>query len=135
MSLIEWNDSFSVGIPSIDEQHMKLVNILNALQTAVDGGEADAVLNEIFEGLVTYTEKHFAYEEELFAAHHYPQGEAHSREHTVLRDQAMTLRKRFEAGEGYVSDSLIDFLKLWLNEHIQGSDKRYSDYLIEQGVR
>ena len=134
MPLIEWNDSFSVGIPSIDEQHKRLVNMLNALQDAISEERGEKVLYEIFEGLVVYTEKHFSYEEQLLVDHQYPEAEKHRREHAVLYEQAATLRKRFESGEGYISESLIEFLKLWLNEHIQGSDKRYSAYLIAQGV-
>ena len=33
---VEWKDSYSVGIESIDLQHQKLLNLINQLQTAVD---------------------------------------------------------------------------------------------------
>ena len=33
---LEWKDDYNVGIDSIDQQHRKLVNLINQLQTAVD---------------------------------------------------------------------------------------------------
>jgi len=33
---VEWKDEYSVGIDSIDQQHKKLLNLINQLQTAVD---------------------------------------------------------------------------------------------------
>ncbi len=35
MSLMEWNEKLSVGVPSIDEQHKKLVAMLNELYDAM----------------------------------------------------------------------------------------------------
>jgi len=31
---VEWKDEYSVGIDSIDQQHKKLLNLINQLQTA-----------------------------------------------------------------------------------------------------
>ena len=33
---ITWRDEYSVGIDSIDQQHKKLINLINQLTTAVD---------------------------------------------------------------------------------------------------
>ncbi len=134
MLLIDWNDHFSVGIPSIDEQHKKLVNMINALHAAIEQDQGEDALNDIFDGLAVYIEKHFSYEEGLFAEHGFPDEEAHRREHEILTEQVETLRKRFEAEEGMITVALLEFLKNWLQNHILDSDKRYSSFLQEKGV-
>lgn len=133
--MIEWSDSLSLGIESIDDQHRKLVNMINALQEAIDQAETDQVLIDIFDGLAVYTDKHFSYEEQLFEAHGYHEHEAHQREHKVLRDQVLTLKRRFESGELLVTDALMEFLVNWLEEHIQGSDRQYVEFLKNHGVQ
>ncbi len=77
MPLIQWSDNLSVGIASIDEQHKKLLNMINVLSDALANGQANEVLVQIFDGLAVYTVKHFAYEEELFSKYGYEESEAH----------------------------------------------------------
>ena len=72
MPLIEWTDELSVGIESIDEQHKKLVNMINALNDAMLTNSSNELLGTIFTGLAAYTQKHFAYEENMFAEYNYP---------------------------------------------------------------
>jgi hemerythrin len=134
MPLLTWNDELSVRIPSIDEQHKKLVNMLNALSDAVDRGDADAVLAKIFDGLVVYTAKHFGYEEELFAKHGYPSTQAHVKEHEALKGQALDLKAKMDAGDFMVGVEVLAFLKDWLTNHIMKSDRAYSQHLINHGV-
>lgn len=132
MALVEWSEEFSVGIESIDEQHKKLLNMLNALQFAVEQGKEESILHEIFVGLALYTQKHFDYEEQLLASHGYDEFESHKREHEILKVQVKTLQHRFESKEGVITGALIDFLKEWWTEHIQGSDQKYSAYMQER---
>ncbi len=40
MALMTWNDSFSVGIKTIDDQHIVLVETLNDLHAAMMKGQA-----------------------------------------------------------------------------------------------
>lgn len=134
MALMEWSEAFSVGVASIDEQHKKLINMLNALQFAVEQGQEGEVLHEIFEGLVLYTQKHFSFEEQLLDEHGYAQAEEHKREHKVLKDQVMILQQRFEAGEGMLSDALLEFLRQWLSDHIQGADRDLGVHLQSRKV-
>ncbi|NJM14282.1 MAG: hypothetical protein HC896_01855 [Bacteroidales bacterium] len=39
MSLITWNEKYSVGIKEIDNQHVNLVNIINELHDAMLKGK------------------------------------------------------------------------------------------------
>jgi hemerythrin-like metal-binding protein len=134
MPLLSWRDDLGVGVASIDEQHKKLVNMLNALNDAVERGDADSVLAKIFEGLVLYTPKHFGYEEELIANYGYPDTEAHVKEHEALQGQALDLKAKMDAGDFMVGVEVLAFLKDWLTNHILKSDKGYSQHLVSHGV-
>ena len=134
MSLIQWSDQLSVGIPSIDEQHQKLVNMANTLNDALTAGQANEVLEKVFRGLVVYTQKHFGYEEELFAKHGYPASDAHRAEHDALRRQVGELQAKLDGGNFMIGVEVMSFLKGWLTNHILKSDKAYTGFLTSKGV-
>ena len=115
MPLIEWTNELSVGINSIDEQHKKLVNMINALNDAMQTGGSNELLGKIFTGLAAYTQKHFAYEENMFAEFGYSDAEEHKRQHNELIAQVVELKERFmENPQGTISNDLMQFLKRWL---------------------
>ncbi|MBF0351471.1 MAG: hemerythrin family protein [SAR324 cluster bacterium] len=135
MSLLTWSEAFSVKINSIDEQHKKLINMINGLHDAMQLGDSKKVIEKILEGLAVYTVKHFGYEEELFRKYGYPQSEQHIREHQALVNQVVALQKRLSTEESFMLGvEILEFLKNWLINHIQGSDMKYSAFLVEKGV-
>ena len=133
--MFQWCDDYSVKVPSIDAQHRKLVEMLNELHDGMTTGKGAERLGTLLEGLVDYTVKHFAYEEQLFAEHGYPQAQAHISEHQRLVTQVADFKQKFEAGQAHINMQLMKFLKDWLIKHILGSDKAYSGYLVERGVK
>ena len=136
MPLIEWSAELSVGIDSIDEQHKKLVNMINALNDAMLTGSSNELLGKIFTGLAAYTQKHFAYEENMFAEYGYSNSEAHKRQHSELIAQVIELKESFiENPQGTISADLMLFLKRWLTNHIMRTDKEYSEFLRSKGVK
>ncbi len=135
MAFIEWSDRLSVGIPSIDTQHKQLVSIINKLYEAMSTGKANAIMGDLFNELVKYTQFHFANEENLFKTHGYPQAEQHKKEHAALVKQAAELQEKFKSGSVTISLTVANFLKDWLNNHIVVSDKAYAPYLIGKGVK
>lgn len=135
MSAIKWSEDFSVGISSIDEQHKVLLGFINDLNKAMAAGEATIIIGEILLGLSQYTQKHFKYEEELFARYGYPNSDSHIKEHQSLLKQVSSLKIKFESDiSGSLGLEIMQFLKTWLINHIQKSDKEYSNYLIAKGV-
>lgn len=135
VSLIEWSEALSVGIESIDEQHKKLVAIINELHVAMLDHSAKPALSRIFGELVEYTTSHFGHEERLFAELGYPQEGAHVAEHHRLAGRVMELKRDFDAGNTAVTLEVMRFLRQWLQDHIVGSDKKYGPFLKEKGVR
>ena len=135
MSLIEWSHQYSIGIPSIDNQHKKLIGYINSLHYAMANGETSNVLDGIFQGLRNYTQEHFSYEEQLFAQHDYPGLDEHQQEHQRLIERVKQFQFDFDQDEtGAISLELMQFLTHWLTHHILESDRDYAPFLIDKGV-
>ena len=68
-------------------------------------------------------------------AHGYADYQAHKAEHDELTKQVLDFQRRFQARSAGLSMELMAFLKNWLINHIQGSDKQYAPFLHGKGVR
>lgn len=134
LPLIEWNDSLSVDIDSIDEQHKKLVDILNSLHGSSASDADTEAVKKILNDLVEYTVYHFGFEEDLMRKHQYPDLENHLVAHQALVAQVGKFNEDFQAGRAKLSGELFKFLRSWLNGHIRGTDKRYSAHMKACGV-
>jgi hemerythrin-like metal-binding protein len=132
--LVDWSENYSVGISEIDEQHKKLVDIINDLFDAFLKQESQKIIGKIIEDLVEYTIYHFKSEEQFFEKHHYSGTEAHIAEHDAFTEQIRKFSEEFNAGKVTVSDEVMTYLKEWLIKHIIGSDKRYSYDFKRRGI-
>ncbi|WP_052464895.1 bacteriohemerythrin [Geoalkalibacter subterraneus] len=133
-SLIDWSDDLSVNIGVIDMQHKRLVEMINKLYHAMKTGKGDQVMGPLFVDLIEYTGKHFATEERFMKDKTYPDYESHKAEHEKLVARVLELKAKLEKGEKVFSSEVFNFLKGWLINHIQGTDKKYAPFLNERGV-
>ena len=129
----KWSPDYSVDIKTIDNQHQELVSILNHLFIAVSKRQADKEIAVILDDLVGYTKTHFALEERLMQQANYEDFEAHKLEHRKLLERLDQLTKKYLLEEKPIHFELLSFLKVWLKEHIKGSDKKYSAALRKKG--
>lgn len=134
MPLITWGPQLETGIASIDAQHKRLVDIINKFSDAVTEGRKNEELGAIFDELVAYTETHFTFEEKLMESHGYEEIVEHRREHRIFTDQIKMDRDNFKAGVWECEDRLMDYLRGWLVNHIQASDRAYVPTLTEAGA-
>ena len=135
MALIEWNDSLSVNVAEIDEQHKKLIGLINDLHAAMSAGKSNDMMGGILNELVEYTKYHFSSEEKYMDQFHYPGTLVHKKEHEGFVNKALEFKGNFESGNASISVDLLNFLKDWLINHIQGTDKRYSNFFNEKGLK
>lgn len=132
---VEWHDSYSVGIEAIDNDHKKLLNLINQLQTAAHYQTDPKYEREAFDALVDYTKTHFKREEELMETHGYPTYAAHKGEHEAMIAQVNEMLQRYQAKPHETIEEAVQFLKKWLVGHINGTDRGYSQFLRDKGVR
>ena len=135
MSLLTWNESYSVGVQTLDRQHVGLFNTLNELHAAMLKGEAKNMTGPLLRKLLTYTKEHFAAEEALMASAKYPKLAEHIAQHRDLTRQVNDYVSRFERGELTLSVHLLNFLRDWLTGHIQKTDRDYAPCLNDHGIR
>jgi len=135
MSIMVWSAKLSVGVERFDNEHKKLVGMLNGLHDEMLKGKANTVLGPLLSELVKYTQTHFANEESLFKNHHYPNALSHKLEHDQLRKKAMELEVGLKEGRINLSTETMKFLKDWLTNHILGTDMQYKEFLRSKGVK
>jgi hemerythrin len=123
MAVISWNDSLSVGVLAFDNQHRRLIAIINKLHDAMKDGRGKEVLDGIMLELVDYTVYHFLAEEKMFIDTGYPDYVAHKREH-----DAFTARVKAARGSATNATTLATLSQLtdWLRHHIMGVDRKYT---------
>jgi len=131
----KWKDEYSVGIDSIDKQHMKLLNLINSLQTAAQFSTGEVFEQEALDDLVLYTKTHFSYEEGLMEQHGYPEFESHRLQHQKMITKVEEVLAEYQQDKDTAMKNATIFLRDWLINHINGTDKQYSRFLIDKGVK
>jgi len=130
MELIQWDDGLSVGVPEIDEQHKKLIGFINNLvKCEVDSKAQDEQIQSVLSGLFNYTSYHFFAEEQIMEASEYPNYDKHKDEHAALTAEVIDYFDRYLGGDRDIRSRLYEFLKGWLLNHIQVTDKGLGNYL------
>jgi hemerythrin-like metal-binding protein len=135
MAIFAWNESYSVHIRQMDEQHQNLFEIINRLAEAMRSGKGDAIVRETVEHLAVYTRTHFLQEEALMRRAGYPGLAAHQEQHRKLMGDVEQYKRALEEGRSASPVSLLNFIRQWLAHHIRESDKAYSDHLNAKGVQ
>ncbi|MEW6536203.1 MAG: bacteriohemerythrin [Candidatus Auribacterota bacterium] len=134
MALITWSDELSVKIKEIDNQHKKLIDLINSLNDAMKVGKGKEVMDKILKELTSYTVTHFSNEEKYFDKYGYPDTKAHKETHTAFVNKMTEFKDKFEQGKLSLSIEVMNFLSDWLKKHIMGTDQKYSSFFNGKGL-
>ena len=132
--LIEWGQRYMLGINSIDQQHKRLVDLINELHYNFGTKVNKTVMHKVITELVEYTQYHFGYEEQIFDKIGYSDSANHIDQHRKFVETVSDFYKKFETEKDVLSMEIVDFLKNWLVSHILGSDRKYVSKLKEKGI-
>ena len=134
MAFFIWNESYSVKIARMDEQHKKLFSLLDELGTAMLAGTVRETFGKILRGLAEYAKTHFAQEELLLKQYGYPGYNWHKKLHEEFINQVESFQKEFDSGVALPIKVSV-YLRDWLSNHILKVDQQYSAFLNAKGVR
>lgn len=134
MKIVEWSPKYSVSIKSIDDDHVKLFNILNKLFESISKGEAKSIIFDIIYELEQYSNFHFNREETFFRQTNYPESVEHVKEHEAFKQKIQEIKKEVSDNKSIAIPELLGFLSSWLKDRIANSDKAYEEHFKKHGV-
>ena len=134
MALIIWDSEFSVGVDSLDADHIVLISLINHIHEARQAAIDDEAIVHILKVLTEHAKAHFRREETLLEKNGYPDLDAHIEQHRVLAEQLDELQEeclRYKDAE--TVEEIIKLLGFWLQEHLLKVDKKYKPFLERIG--
>ncbi len=129
MAFLQWKDDYSVGVDRFDEQHKKLIDLVNRLNDAMAQRRASEELELVLDEMVDYAAYHFSEEEMAMKSVRYTDYYNHVAKHREFVEQVKQFQKDYKDGKLMMSLEVMNFLKDWLIQHIQGTDKLYGECL------
>jgi hemerythrin len=129
MAKVEWDMTYSVSVPEMDEQHKKLFSLINDFYDNIKIGQNKETLLPIINGLNDYAGVHFKAEEAVMAKYKYPELDMHKKLHEEFVAKAVDLKNRLESGRLVISLEVTSFIMDWLVKHIKGADKKYGEFI------
>ena len=131
--IFPWNDNFATGIGTIDEQHHKLVDLLNKLALHLAQGSDELTLAGVFDDLTDYTVYHFSTEEGIWAKYFSDDAllASHHETHQGFVEEIGRLRGLLDSQErDHAVEEIISFLTHWLAFHILETDAQMAQVVL-----
>jgi hemerythrin-like metal-binding protein len=136
MPFVVWNDRLRVGVPSFDDDHRRLVDLMNELYEAILAGRGRSMVDRVFDEMDASYRSHCVREEEALIRTGFPAAGEHKQEHDRIYKKIESLRAQF--GEGALAAPSLEamaLLKDWLHEHLLNWDMKYVEHLKHRGIR
>jgi hemerythrin-like metal-binding protein len=132
---IEWQNEYSVGVKDLDDQHQKLLHIINTLLNERREKYNATKLSNAISSLIHYAYIHFAAEERYLAQTHFPDLEQHILEHVGFIMKTLELSLNIKEGTHENRLELLRYLKGWYSSHVLGIDRQYIQILKANGIK
>ena len=133
IEIFPWNQNFATGIAAIDEQHKRLIGLLNVLVGHLAFQSEAPEIEQVFNELKSYVAIHFASEEKIWHKHFKGDSweEWHKDAHVDFVEKIQELRQ----GDGtktteQILEEIVSFLTHWLALHIIEGDMRLAKVVL-----
>lgn len=128
-----WNNSYSINIKNMDNDHKKQLAHLEKIDIQITNNENNENISKQLDALYTFSKKHFYEEETLMAKYNFEGLSDHQNAHQELLQKILVFKE--EMNKGTLDKSFITLiLKEWLLKHIFEEDIKYSKFLNSLGV-
>jgi len=127
MTFFVWEPGLSVGNEAIDDDHRKMIALINLLHAAMEKGVGEPLVRGMLDELDDYVVGHFGREEEYMHRLLYVGYTEHKKAHRAFRQQVQSLRSAFREGAYSMAVPTLLALRGWLSSHILNADRALAD--------
>ncbi|MCG2577952.1 PAS domain S-box protein [Dechloromonas sp. XY25] len=134
--LFEWSTEFATGVTDVDDQHERLIDIINTLLALHSNSCTPLELETVLQQLQHYARYHFHTEEVLMARNHVSPDhqKAHLAAHKGFFKHLGRVTQLIETSPDLMVDHLLSFLVEWLIHHITQMDMEMAREVLDQSV-
>lgn len=135
METIKWNNEWNLNIKTIDNQHKKLIKLLNM----INKGKMESL--RALNGFIEYTSDHFIDEEYLMHIQKYDYREytLHKKEHRKFKEALLEISFKIleviheEEELNLMLDGFKKFCYFWFEAHFLNTDKKFVEFIKKGG--
>lgn len=132
---IKWDDTYNLNVPIIDEEHKKFIKIINKVTniTNQDYSDREEIAVVLYE-MIMHALNHFKTEEEYMRKYKYSEYLVHQEEHNDFIKKTVDFSNRTIRDDYDITNEVLEYLQVWLANHIQGTDKKLVKCLSGNGL-
>jgi hemerythrin len=128
---VKWNDAYLTGVPLLDEQHKRIINLANNLFRVCLGDEQNARIDFALavKQFVYYVNYHFSEEERIMTQWAYPGLGEQKKDHEKFIKEVLLNIRIFESGQNFDPEQFVCFIRDQILTHIAIPDMRLGKYI------
>jgi hemerythrin len=134
MDIINWKNEFSVGVKEMDDQHKKLLGMINRLIAEQKTLTDPKTIADLLTEMTDYAQVHFRAEEYLMAEYGYDYKNQQEQQHQAFIDKTISFYSASDIGPNILSAALLEYLGTWLVGHILTEDMKYKEFFRSKGL-
>lgn len=131
--LFDFDAEFRLGIDSVDNEHVKLVDLLNQVHTLLGEGKRDEARQYFNETLSDYVIEHFANEEKFMESIGFPSLDEHRKIHENFKRSFHELKPLIESYDEAAFRKALNDAFTWIIAHIGKTDRKYATFYFSKG--
>ena len=133
--LINWEGIQKTTLAEIDDQHKKLIELINKLHEGFKNKKAKKEIKDNLKSIIDYTAYHFGTEENYFEAFNFEDADDHIKNHKQFIKQLTDFQSAFSEGKEKLNMNFLNDLKEWFTNHIANLDSIYIELFKDNGVK
>ena len=128
--LFDFDAEFRLGIEQVDNEHVKLIDMLNTVHELLSQGKRDQAKAYFNETLSGYINEHFSNEEKFMESFSYPFLEEHRKIHENFKKSFYELKPLIESYDESAFRKALTDAFTWIISHIGKTDKKYATFYL-----
>jgi methyl-accepting chemotaxis protein len=132
--LLEMAQNMLTGIEEMDEQHVRIVDMMNELFKAIVSKANTKQRNELIKTFTDYTSFHFNNEERYFEDFSFDEAANHKKAHSDFIKLIRELEVNINKGKEEAGNAVLVKMRDWLINHFTNDDQMYVELFKANGL-